>query len=114
MKISNIYTIIAILGLFSAIGATGIMAAYSSNHNNDDNENDEKDPMNKACYNSGYKDGQKNSPYNQTMYNQCGKNNRAYYEGFLSGCISGHGGDYFTCQKMTNSPVGGTDRNTNR
>jgi hypothetical protein len=41
------------------------------------------------------------------MVNQCGINGRAYYEGFLSGCISGEGKDYFSCQKMTNAPIGG-------
>jgi len=37
----------------------------------------------------------------------CGTNGRAYYEGFLSGCISGQGKDYFSCQKMTSAPTDG-------
>jgi hypothetical protein len=61
---------------------------------------------NDACYNAGFSDGRVH-PYNQTTYNGCGTNGRAYYEGFLSGCISGQGKDYFSCQRMTNAP---TDR----
>jgi len=61
---------------------------------------------NDACYNAGFSDGQVH-PYNQTTYNGCGTNGRAYYEGFLSGCISGQGKDYFSCQRMTNAPTDG-------
>jgi hypothetical protein len=59
---------------------------------------------NDACYNAGYTDGRIH-PYNQTHYNNCGVDGRAYYEGFLSGCISAQGKDYFSCQKMTNAPI---------
>jgi hypothetical protein len=59
---------------------------------------------NDACYNAGYTDG-RGHPYNQTNYKNCGIDGRAYYEGFLSGCISGQGKDYFSCQKMTNAPT---------
>ena len=61
---------------------------------------------NDACYNAGFSDGRVH-PYNQTTYNGCGTNGRAYYEGFLSGCISGQGKDYFSCQGMTNAPTDG-------
>jgi len=61
---------------------------------------------NDACYNAGFSDGRVH-PYNQTTYNGCGTNGRAYYEGFLSGCISGQGKDYFSCQRMTNAPTDG-------
>src|SRR6266496_1865855 len=64
---------------------------------------------NVACYNAGFSDGQVH-PYNQTTYNGCGINGRAYYEGFLSGCISGQGKDYFSCQKLTNAPIGGSSQ----
>lgn len=59
---------------------------------------------NDDCYNAGFSDGRVH-PYNQTTYNGCGTNGRAYYEGFLSGCISGQGKDYFSCQRMTNAPT---------
>ena len=61
---------------------------------------------NDACYNAGFSDGRVH-PYNQTTYNGGGTNGRAYYEGFLSGCISGQGKDYFSCQRMTNAPTDG-------
>jgi hypothetical protein len=37
------------------------------------------------------------------MFSQCGVNSQAYYQGFLSGCISGQGKDYFSCQRLTGS-----------
>ena len=61
---------------------------------------------NDACYNAGFSDGRVH-PYNQSPYNGCGTNGRAYYEGFLSGCISGQGKDYISCQRMTNAPTDG-------
>ena len=52
--------------------------------------------------------GQKNNnPFSQTAFNQCGPNGRAYYEGFISGCISGQGKDFFSCQKLTGLPING-------
>lgn len=87
---------IAVLVLSTIIifGLIGNMFAYGSSQRNN------------ACYNAGFTDGRA-LPYNQTKYNQCGSDGRAYYEGFLSGCISGQGKDYFSCQKMTNTPIGG-------
>jgi hypothetical protein len=113
---------IAILSVVSAVVPTGTMLAYGINdqnnndqnnndqNNNDQNNNDQNnnDPRNQACYNSGFGDGRQNTPYSQNMFSQCGINGRAYYEGFLSGCISGQGKDYFSCQKLTNAPIGGS------
>jgi hypothetical protein len=101
------YTMIAILSVVSAVVPTGTMLAYGikDQNNNDQNNND---PRNQACYNSGFGDGRQNTPYSQNMFSQCGINGRAYYEGFLSGCISGQGKDYFSCQKLTNTPIGGS------
>ena len=62
------------------------------------------DEKNEACYNAGFADGQ-SQPYNQTQYDDCGVNSRAYYEGFISGCIKGQGKDFFSCQKTTNTPL---------
>ena len=39
-------------------------------------------------------------PYNQTAFSQCGVNDRAYYEGFISGCIVGQGMEYFACNQI--------------
>ena len=88
--------IIAILVLSTIIifGLIGNMVTYGSNQRNN------------ACYNAGFTDGRA-LPYNQIKYNQCGTDGGAYYEGFLSDCISGQGKDYFSCQKMTNAPTGG-------
>jgi hypothetical protein len=61
-----------------AVIPTGFLVTYGSN---DQNNND---PRNQACYNAGFADGQPNQPYNRTTFNQCGINDRAYYEGFLS------------------------------
>jgi hypothetical protein len=99
-------TTITVLSIIGAVVPTGTMLAYGSNDQNDNNQND-NDPRNQACYNSGFGDARQNNPYNQKMFNQCGINGRAYYEGFLSGCISGQGKDYFSCQKLTNAPIGG-------
>jgi hypothetical protein len=92
---------ILILSTIIPFVAAGNMFAYGSNNQNDN------DPRNQACYNAGFGDARQNNPYNQNMFNQCGINGRAYYEGFLSGCISGQGKDYFSCQKLTNAPIGG-------
>src|SRR3989442_263728 len=59
---------------------------------------------NQACYNAGFGDG-RTHPFNQTTYNGCSTYGRAYYEGFLSGCIAGQGKDYFSCQRITNLTV---------
>jgi len=79
-----------------------VMVAYATN---DQNESDFS-PQNRACYNAGLADGQKNSPYSQSMVNQCGVNGHAYYQGFIAGCITGQGKDFFSCQSLTNAPIG--------
>lgn len=99
-KISQIYlAAISILSVL-VVGAVPVgimMVAHASN-----------DPRNQACYNAGYADGRKNnSPFSQSAFNQCGPNGRAYYEGFISGCISGHGNDFFSCQRLTGLPING-------
>jgi hypothetical protein len=80
-----------------------VMVAYATN---DQNESDFS-PQNRACYNAGLADGQKNSPYSQSMVNQCGVNGHAYYQGFIAGCITGQGKDFFSCQRLTDASVGG-------
>src|SRR3954447_24845002 len=89
-------TAIAVLCIISAIVPIGAMSAYGANN-----------PQNRACYNSGFSDGQRNNAYNQGQFSQCGVNGKAYYEGFINGCISGQGKTFFSCQQLTNSPLGG-------
>jgi hypothetical protein len=98
---------IAVFSILIGIIPIGAMAQDNSN----DNSND---PRNQACYNAGFADGRQNNPYSQKMVSQCGVNGGfgpAYHQGFLSGCISGQGKDYFSCQQLTNSPVGGSNSN---
>jgi hypothetical protein len=94
--------VVAIFTVLVSVVPTGVMVSYAKN-----------DPRNQACYNAGFADGQKNNPYSQTMFNQCGVNGKAYYQGFLSGCISGQGKDYFSCQKLTSAPIGSSSNMAN-
>ncbi len=89
-------TAIVFLGIISSVVPMGTSITYGSNN-----------PLNQACYNSGFADGQKNTAYNQGQFTQCGVNGKAYYEGFINGCISGQGKSFFSCQQLTNSPLGG-------
>jgi hypothetical protein len=98
---------IAILSVLIAVVPAGVNTAQARNDRNSDDNNDNS-PQNKACYNAGFANGQKNNnPFSQTAFNQCGPNGRAYYEGFISGCISGQGKNFFSCQQLTNSQLGG-------
>ena len=92
---------ILVLSTIIVFGSIGNLVAYGSNSGGGSSNQ-----RNNACYNAGFTDGRVH-PYNQTTYNGCGTNGRAYYEGFLSGCISGQGKDYFSCQKMTSAPTDG-------
>ena len=97
---------IAILSVLTAVVPAGVMVAQASNDRNNDDNNDDS-PQNRACYNAGFADGRQNNAYSQTAFNQCGPNGRAYYEGFISGCISGQGKEFFSCQKLTGASFGG-------
>src|ERR671938_1867553 len=97
----------AILSLLVGVVPVGVMVAHASNDRNNNNDRNNDSPQNKACYNAGFADGQQNNPYSKTKFNQCGVNGQAYYEGFLSGCISGQGKDFFSCQKLTGASFGG-------
>ena len=57
---------------------------------------------NHPCYKAGFAAGHSDS-FNQTQQSDCGTtgNSHAYYEGFISGCISSGGGDYFACDSKT-------------
>ena len=100
---------ILILSAIIVSGSIGNMVAYGiiggSGTSNQRNQ---------ACYNAGFGDGKQNHVYSQSMFNQCGINGKAYYQGFLSGCISGQGKDYFSCQRLTGSSSNsGSDGNSN-
>lgn len=62
----------------------------------DDDNDDENDP----CYNAGFEAGRSGS-FNQTQQSNSGSTGQAYYEGFISGCISSSGGDYSACDAKT-------------
>lgn len=84
-KIEALFTYTT-LTLAASIILMGNMVSYSSN------ENDGGD-----CYNSGFNDGQ-DHPFNQNEYDKCGS---AYYDGFISGCISIQGNDHEMCVSAT-------------
>jgi hypothetical protein len=84
--------------LLSTIGASlsvGNSMVYG-NSDDDDENNDENDP----CYKAGFEAGSSGS-FNQTQQSNCGSTGQAYYEGFISGCISSGGGDYSACDAKT-------------
>lgn len=70
-----------------------LFSTSDDNNGNDENEND-------PCYNAGFEAG-RSSTFNQTQQSNCGTNGQAYYEGFISGCISSGAGDYFACDEKT-------------
>ena len=55
---------------------------------------------NHPCYKAGFAAGRSGS-FNQTQQSSCGSTGQAYYEGFISGCISSGGGDYSACDAKT-------------
>lgn len=96
----NIQTCIIALALLSTIVASlsvGNSMVYSST--DDDDDDDENHP----CYQAGFEAGRSGGSYNQTQQSDCGNTgySHAYYEGFISGCISSGGGDYFACDSKT-------------
>ena len=58
---------------------------------------------NNPCYQAGFEAGRSGGSYNQTQQSDCGNTgySHAYYEGFISGCISSGGGDFFACDSKT-------------
>lgn len=82
------------------MGVTNAIVTYASSDDDDDDDENNRDPLNEACYRSGFNDAEQSKPYNQTAFSQCGVNDRAYYEGFISGCIVGQGMEYFACNQI--------------
>lgn len=83
---------IVLLSTIAASLSVGNSMVYSSS---DDDENH-------PCYHTGFEAG-RSGLFNQTQQNDCGNTgySHAYYEGFISGCISSGGGDYFACDSKT-------------
>lgn len=100
MKIQTHTIAIAIVLLstiVASLSAGNSMVYGSSDDDEDDNDNDnENDP----CYNAGFEAGRSGS-FNQTQQSDCSNTGQAYYEGFISGCISSGGGDYSACNSKT-------------
>ena len=88
MRIQTYVIAIALLSPIAASLSFGNSMVYAS----DDENDDENDP----CYKAGYEAGHSGS-FNQTQRSGCGTTGQAYYEGFISGCISSGGGDYSAC-----------------
>ena len=86
---------IVLLSTIAASLSVGNSMVYSSSDDDDEN-NDENDP----CYKAGFEAGSSGS-FNQTQQSNCGSTGQAYYEGFISGCISSGGGDYSACDAKT-------------
>lgn len=86
---------IVLLSTIVASLSVGNSMVYSSSDDDDEN-NDENDP----CYKAGFEAGSSGS-FNQTQQSNCGSTGQAYYEGFISGCISSGGGDYSACDAKT-------------
>jgi hypothetical protein len=88
--------------LLSTIGASlfvGNSMVYSSS-DDDDDDDDENNDENDPCYKAGFEAGSSGS-FNQTQQSNCGSTGQAYYEGFISGCISSGVGDYSACNAKT-------------
>lgn len=100
MKIQTYTIAIAIVLLSTIVASLSVgnsMVYGSSDDDEDDNDNDnENDP----CYNAGFEAGRSGS-FNQTQQSDCSNTGQAYYEGFISGCISSGGGDYSACNSKT-------------
>jgi hypothetical protein len=87
---------IALLSTIVASLSVGNSMVYGTSDDDVENGDDENDP----CYNAGFEAGQSGS-FNQTQQSNCGSTGQAYYEGFISGCISSGGGDYSACDAKT-------------
>jgi len=99
MKIQTYIIALALLSTIVASLSVGNSMVYSSTDEDDD------DDENHPCYQAGFEAGRSGGSYNQTQQSDCGNTgySHAYYEGFISGCISSGGGDYFACDSKTDN-----------
>jgi hypothetical protein len=95
MKTHTHITAIVLLSTIVSSLSVGNSMVYSSSDDDDDDEN-------QPCYRAGFEAG-RSGTYNQTQQSVCGNTgySHAYYEGFISGCISSGGGDYFACDSKS-------------
>ena len=56
---------------------------------------------NENCFKLGYNNGL-DSPFDQNHYDECGT---AYYDGFISGCMTVGGNSVEVCEKFTDSKI---------
>jgi hypothetical protein len=72
--------------------------------NNSDNANINHESLQEEnrrnCYDDGYEDG-KNNPFDQDRNQGCSDYGRAYYNGFIDGCLSVEGNTRETCEAFT-------------
>lgn len=96
MKIQTYIMALALLSTIVGSLSVGNNMVYSSTDDDDDDEN-------QPCYRAGFEAGRSGGSYNQTQESDCGNTgySHAYYEGFIQGCISSGGGDYFACDSKT-------------
>lgn len=99
MKIQIYLIALALLSAIAGFLSVGNYMVYSSIDDGNDNDDDENQP----CYRAGFEAGRSSGSYNQTQEGVCGNtgDSHAYYEGFIQGCISSGGGDYFACDSKS-------------
>jgi hypothetical protein len=104
MKAEAYMIAIVLLSSIVTSMSVGSNMVYSSSDDDGDNNSE-----NQRCYHAGFESGRSGS-YNQTQLSVCGNtgthNAHAYYQGFIQGCISSGGGDYFACDEKTPGPPG--------
>jgi hypothetical protein len=91
------------LALLSTIVGSLSVGNYMVYSSIDDDDDDNDDDENQPCYRDGFETGRSGGSYNQTQQSVCGDSghSHAYYEGFIQGCISSGGGDYFACDSKS-------------
>jgi hypothetical protein len=89
--------LLSIIGTSLFAGSSVVYGSHNYYYDDDDDDDDRDNP----CYNAGFEAG-RTSAFNQTEQSDCRiPGQHAYYEGFISGCISSGGGDYSACSAKT-------------
>lgn len=83
-------------------GLTELECNNVKNNSGNDNINHEslQEENKQNCYDDGYRDGM-NNPFNQDRNQGCDDYGRAYYNGFIDGCVSVEGNTRETCESFT-------------
>lgn len=89
--------------------ANEFMKGYNDGYNvcSNDSSNSDFGEGTNGCFDKGYEDGRDN-PFDIDEYDKCGGSsggpgNNAYYNGFVSGCLSVKGNTAEICEKATDS-----------